>query len=153
MELQIELGRKIKALRKKKRLSIHDIALKTGISVDRLLEIEEGKGILTVNEVECISNVLGLGMYSVEMQNYKLFAIKSIILCMFGMCICPLLAIFLQLADQITGFSNGSGFYSNSMVYLYMSPLKYLMIFFSINILGAAIFLLLYKKRNGGKDL
>ncbi len=79
----------------------------------------------------------------------NLFAVKTIMLSVFGLSMLPFLAIIVGYIDSVTGFIAGRGYYSDSTMYMFKSPLIYIGIILCINIIFSVAVLLYnhFKKR------
>ena len=79
----------------------------------------------------------------------NLFAVKTIMLSVFGLSMLPFLAIIVGYIDSVTGFIAGRGYYSDSTMYMFKSPLIYIGIILCINITFSVAVLLYnhFKKR------
>lgn len=80
-------------------------------------------------------------------SSYRILAIKTGIFSVFGLCVLPLLALIVQYIDSVIGFSNGNGYYTDSSRYIFESPLIYLLIFFSLNVVISIGFLIFKKTK------
>lgn len=79
----------------------------------------------------------------------NLFAVKTIMLSVFGLSMLPFLAIIVGYIDSVTGFIAGHGYYSDSTMYIFKSPLIYIGIILCVNIIFSVAVLLYnhFKKR------
>lgn len=86
-------------------------------------------------------------------SSLNLFAIKTIVLSVFGISTLPFLALIAGYIDSITGFVAGRGYYTDSTTYIFKSPLIYLLIIFCVNIVLGTLFLIynIFKKKGDSK--
>ena len=84
-------------------------------------------------------------------SSLKVLAIKTILVSTFGISTLPLLSVIVQYIDSITGFSSGGGYYTNSIDYIFHSPLVFIVIILCINIILSIVYLLygFFKRKRG----
>lgn len=82
----------------------------------------------------------------------SIIAIKMIIFSISGLCTLPFLAIIAQYIDSVTGFSKGQGYHTESSVYIFETPLVYILLILCINIILGIVFLIYgyIKEKRGG---
>lgn len=71
-------------------------------------------------------------------EDVTVLAVRTILLSVFGLCALPFCCVIVQYIDSMTGFSTGSGYFSNPMSYLTRSPLIYLLIILCVDLILAA---------------
>ena len=86
-------------------------------------------------------------------SSLKILAVKTILVSAFGVSTLPLLSVIVQYIDSITGFSSGAGYYTNSMDYIFCSPLVFILMILCMNIILSIAYLLYgFFKRKRGKS-
>ncbi len=79
---------------------------------------------------------------SMNKSSLNLFAVKTIVLSVFGLSTLPFLAMIVGYIDSVTGFIAGRGYYSDSTMYMFKSPLIYIGIILCVNIIFSVAVLL-----------
>ena len=84
---------------------------------------------------------------------YKVIAVKTIILSVFGLFTLPFFAVVMQYFDVITGFTPGSGYFTDFKVYIYKSPLIYILFILCVFIILGMIYLIYSGKRKEDEEV
>ena len=82
-----------------------------------------------------------------EQNIYKVIAVKTIILSVFGLFALPFLAVIMQYFDATVGFSPGGGYFTDFRVYIFKSPLIYILFILCVFIILGIVFLVYSGKR------
>lgn len=78
---------------------------------------------------------------------YKVIAVKTIILSVFGLFTLPFWAVVMQYFDAAVGFSPGRGYLTDYKLYIYKSPLIEILFILCVFIILGIIFLVWSEKR------